>query len=89
VQEDRRSRETTDLPLIRTLHASVAQWGRVQARASGGPENNASIGRCGNRNVSRLVLTLCSSAFLRRQPRRRVQQVLSHRRFERAFHTLD
>ena len=30
MQDDQRSRETNDLPLIRTLHASVAQWGRVQ-----------------------------------------------------------
>ena len=30
MKEDQRSRETNDLPLIRTLHASVAQWGRVQ-----------------------------------------------------------
>jgi site-specific recombinase XerD len=31
MQEDQRNPVTTDLPLIRTLHASVAQWGRVQA----------------------------------------------------------
>jgi site-specific recombinase XerD len=31
MQEDQHSSKSTDLPLIRTLHASVAQWGRVQA----------------------------------------------------------
>jgi site-specific recombinase XerD len=30
MKEDQHSRETNDLPLIRTLHASVAQWCRVQ-----------------------------------------------------------
>ena len=30
MQEDQRRPDTNDLPLIRTLHASVAQWGRVQ-----------------------------------------------------------
>ena len=30
MQEDQRSPQTHDLPLIRTLHTSVAQWSRVQ-----------------------------------------------------------
>ena len=30
MQEDQRSLETDELPLIRTLHTSVGQWGRVQ-----------------------------------------------------------
>jgi site-specific recombinase XerD len=30
MQDDQRDSETNDLPLIRTLHASVARWGRVQ-----------------------------------------------------------
>jgi site-specific recombinase XerD len=30
MQDDQRGSETNDLPLIRTLHASVARWGRVQ-----------------------------------------------------------
>lgn len=30
MQDDERGSQTNDLPLIRTLHASVARWGRVQ-----------------------------------------------------------
>ena len=30
MQDDQRGSDTNDLPLIRTLHASVARWGRVQ-----------------------------------------------------------